>query len=389
MSLINNMLLELDARQDGANEAIFDITDRLHPVPASENSGDHTTRNLSLIILIILILAGALYTFYRQPVSIDEYDTSNAISTTVIEQPRTNIATSHKNSIPPSSNRTIEHTQLTTITPDTTTSQNNPVENLVQLPPVTTATEFSDTRSNDIKYSDTPTLAPAGLQINTAGETSAAESGSYNNKIIKKNSRYTSAVYLLNQGRFAEGIELLTETLDIDSGNIEVRTLLSRTLLQQQQFRKADKLLSAGLERDSNNSDFAYLLARSKIEQGQHDLAIAILNQANVNRTLDAEPTALLALLFQQTGRYTEAAELYRLALSRQPTQGKWWLGLGISLEANKDWDDALKSYRIALDDPDLESGLQAYARQRHTIVLEHLRADTASIAAESESIVK
>ena len=52
-------------------------------------------------------------------------------------------------------------------------------------------------------------------------------------------------------------------------------------------------------------------------------------------------------------------------SLTSRPLEGRWWVGLGISLETQKDTDAARSAYRNALDTGRLTAGLTRYAEDR------------------------
>lgn len=177
---------------------------------------------------------------------------------------------------------------------------------------------------------------------------------------------------MLSQGRTNEAMDLLNEALQIAANDISSRELLSRLLISGQQYQQAEQMLIKGLELTPGQPLLTRLFARTKIDQGQDRLAIAILDQADSNYTLDAESKALLAGLYQRTGRYQDSASYYQRALAIQPDQGKWWLGLGIALEAQSDWAASSHAYQRAISSTQLEPRLRHYAQQRLQSSHEH-----------------
>jgi MSHA biogenesis protein MshN len=55
----------------------------------------------------------------------------------------------------------------------------------------------------------------------------------------------------------------------------------------------------------------------------------------------------------------------YQVALAARPQEGRWWVGLGISLETQQDGGAARDAYRRALDTGRLTSSLARYAEDR------------------------
>ena len=171
------------------------------------------------------------------------------------------------------------------------------------------------------------------------------------------------------QGRIAESLQILHKILLTEPGHLKAREILGSILLQQQRYDEAENILIAGIAVNPDYGSFTHLLARLKIEQGQEEMAIAILEKPLPKGGLDAESSALLALLYQRLGQHATAALHYQYALKTQPTQGKWWLGLAISQEAQQQWTKASKSYRLATASSGLSRQLKEYAQQRQQII--------------------
>jgi MSHA biogenesis protein MshN len=82
--------------------------------------------------------------------------------------------------------------------------------------------------------------------------------------------------------------------------------------------------------------------------------------------TLDAaEYRAFLAGALQRQGRQREAAEQYQGALRTVPGNGVWWMGLGISLQADKRNAEALDAFQKARASGALNAELQGFVQQR------------------------
>ena len=79
---------------------------------------------------------------------------------------------------------------------------------------------------------------------------------------------------------------------------------------------------------------FASLLARLQAERGDVHGAIETMYSSLPMAGGQAEFQALLAGLLQRDKRHKVAAEHYQAALKIQPENGVWWMGLGISLQA-------------------------------------------------------
>jgi len=91
------------------------------------------------------------------------------------------------------------------------------------------------------------------------------------------------------------------------------------------------------------------LEARLVAGTGDLDAAIRILDAAGFDPTFAPEVHALASAYLQRTGRHERAIERYEAILRRRPNESRWWMGLGISLEAMNRKTEALNAYRVAM----------------------------------------
>jgi len=171
----------------------------------------------------------------------------------------------------------------------------------------------------------------------------------------------------------------------------------ARALYQQGHTRDAELLLQQQLtqrpELDQSRQQLAgWLLARGGVQEALGLLATvdqnssAVLREAKAHvlvavsrpeqaiQLLYANPPkvktslsyhGLRAGLLQQAGRYEEALQVYAVLVEAEPTQGDWWIGLGIALDQTGRVEPAVRAYRQALMDKGLSQSLTQYARRR------------------------
>lgn len=104
--------------------------------------------------------------------------------------------------------------------------------------------------------------------------------------------------------------------------------------------------LQLALGLNANQPQLAMLLARLQLERGGP--AIETLQRTLPHAAGNADYIAFLAGVLQKQNRHHEAAEQYEAALRLQPSKGVWWMGLGLSLQADKQTAAARDAYRKA-----------------------------------------
>jgi MSHA biogenesis protein MshN len=141
------------------------------------------------------------------------------------------------------------------------------------------------------------------------------------------------------------------------------RQTLVGLLVENKRADEAQQLLQAGLALDPRQPSMAMLLARLQIEKGGSgiDTLIKTLPYANNN----PEYHAFLAGALQRDGRHKEAGEQYEAALRGAPNHGVWWMGLGISLQAEKRNGEAILAYERARDTGTLSAQLKSFVERR------------------------
>jgi MSHA biogenesis protein MshN len=179
---------------------------------------------------------------------------------------------------------------------------------------------------------------------------------------------YRAAARDWQQGRADAAEQGLTQALSLDPRHIGARELLASVLLQRGRLDQAQHVMEQGLESLPANAGFTLLLARIHAERKNDTQAIALLEPQRSRTPPDAEAQALLAALYQRNARHAEAVAAYRDALDLRPLEGKWWLGLGISEEAQEHWSEATQAYERARSS-NIEPRLGRYAEERLRVV--------------------
>jgi MSHA biogenesis protein MshN len=185
----------------------------------------------------------------------------------------------------------------------------------------------------------------------------------------KAESEYRRAADLLQKGRMADAEKHLRLALSVDAAHTPARELLAGLMLQQGHWREAQQLLEQGIDAVPAHYPFAQLLARVHVEHGADHKALAVMEGSRRAGAENPEYVAFLAALYQRAGKHAEAVKSYSEAVTLNPQEGRWWLGMGISLEAVQDRDAAGAAYQRAINSGVLDDRLLQYARQRLAVV--------------------
>ena len=186
-------------------------------------------------------------------------------------------------------------------------------------------------------------------------------------------SLYLKGVSSIRSGQEREGENALRAALAINPAHIEARETLSVVLLQERHFEQAKQVLSEGIEVAPSYAPFSSRLARLYLEQGDEARALQLLESNRARVTPDAEYLGMLGTLYQRAAKPKDARDAFRQALSLQPDQGRWWMGLGISLEALRDWRAARDAYQRCLTSAHTDPRVHQYAEQRLSITNRYL----------------
>jgi MSHA biogenesis protein MshN len=164
------------------------------------------------------------------------------------------------------------------------------------------------------------------------------------------------------------------------AGKIEAAMSNYRLALERQPGMRSARIQLARLMQDSGQPDAAFSLLKAGYDQKPDDgLAIAagrlLADQGRREEALNwlergrdgLRPAdhALMGALQSQTLRYEAAVKSYQRALAADPNQGGWLLGLGLAQEAMGRIEDAHVTYRNALDRGEFKPDVVNFLRQK------------------------
>jgi MSHA biogenesis protein MshN len=170
---------------------------------------------------------------------------------------------------------------------------------------------------------------------------------------------YRRALAALQEGRVSTALADLDRAVEIDPRNDAARQTYISLLLENRRTDDAIRQLRLALGVDSRQPGLAMVLARLQLEKGGPALQ-TLMNTLPYAET-SADYQAFLAGVLQREQRHAEAAQHYREALKLSPQNGVWWMGLGISLQAEQHLPEAREAYTRARAAGGLSAELQAF----------------------------
>jgi len=176
---------------------------------------------------------------------------------------------------------------------------------------------------------------------------------------------YHQGLKWVAEGRLSDAEDHLRVALHEIPNHMAARNALAGLLISQNRYAEVRQLLEQGMALLPENGDFVSLLARTYITQGLDDKALMLLEGRVAQATDNPNVSAMLGFLYQRQGKFSEAEVAYLRALKQRPQEGRWWLGLGLSLESTQKRQPAYLAYSHALNSETLPPSLRRYTNER------------------------
>jgi tetratricopeptide (TPR) repeat protein len=169
--------------------------------------------------------------------------------------------------------------------------------------------------------------------------------------------------YLFAQGQVNEAIlELKPFIFSAEAPRESVKALLD-ILSYQENAEAMEALLKTATYLSVPDQQF--YLAKAAIIQNREEYAVDLL-EAHLLEAEDHESyRALLAGLYQRTGKYLEAAAAYRRLLGSFGEKPAYWLGFALAQDALSENHTAKQAYLRLAQYADLQPQVQEYIQQR------------------------
>lgn len=148
------------------------------------------------------------------------------------------------------------------------------------------------------------------------------------------------------QGKKDRAITAYKEILQLRPKEIKARENLVAIYFGSENYYEAIKLLESGLIVNPNHYDYRLYLARIYKSMGQSNQAIRILRKAEPPVKTNIDYYVTLASIARDSGDFRVSEYAYRKLYENDKKEGKWGLGLGISLEKQRNYIAALDVYK-------------------------------------------
>ena len=178
-------------------------------------------------------------------------------------------------------------------------------------------------------------------------------------------SAYRKAIAAVNQGRVGEAIDGLRAALKADAQHVASRQLMVKLLLEARQADEAMVALDAGLQQQPDQVAWAMTLARLQVDHGDLNAAWLTLERSAPAASASADYQGFAGHVLMRLGRNRDALSRYQLATRLNPGDGRWWLGLGLSLESDGKVSEAREAFMHARQCGNLSRELLVLVEQK------------------------
>jgi len=174
---------------------------------------------------------------------------------------------------------------------------------------------------------------------------------------------YRRGLASLQDGRLNAAMADLERALEIDPRNDAARQTYVSLLMENRRPDDAIRQLRLALGIDPRQPGLAMVLARLQLERGGP--ALETLMTTLPYAAANADYQGFLAGVLQRAQRHPEAAQYYQAALKLAPLNGVWWMGLGISLQADQHKAEAREAFTRARTGNGITPELLAFIDRR------------------------
>jgi MSHA biogenesis protein MshN len=173
----------------------------------------------------------------------------------------------------------------------------------------------------------------------------------------------------LNENNIAQASLALEKIVAEYPNDVRTRKQLASLLFSHNSIERAQYILTQGLVINPGDNSMRIMMARLAFKTGDYKGAHATLAQHPYPELADIELVSFRAALAERLSQYIDAHKDYKILITREPQNAKWWLGLGVSQDKLKRPQQALASYQYAKDLKQLPSQVDDFVKQRIAVL--------------------
>lgn len=173
------------------------------------------------------------------------------------------------------------------------------------------------------------------------------------------------ALRLVSSGQSDKAVRELNEFLGANPNAHQSREMSIKLALQRGDTPAAQTLLDTGLAMEPNRAGYRKLQARILLGNSQAAQAVTLLSNRPPSVLEDIEYHDLLATAYLSSQDYESAANTYEALVQRNRSEARWWYGLASAWDALGRKRDAALAYEQAVKLPSLSASLRQRSQQR------------------------
>ncbi|GIU23818.1 tetratricopeptide repeat protein [Shewanella schlegeliana] len=233
--------------------------------------------------------------------------------------------------------------------------------------------DTAKTEAVNAKVAKTEKVRPTQLNIAPATNRSSQlhSSGNMAVKEVKLSPEELAQKQMLlatdaqQQGLHRDALSYYEAALAYNPSLHQARRQAAALYYGQSKLAKAAKLLEQGQLLFPQEYEFSLLLARVLQAGGQDELALKSLAKIPDNSELAIKKWHQQSDLAQAQKNYPVAEQSFRQLAKYEPSQGRWWMGLGYALDAQQKYTEAKAAYSQALSQGNLSAQAKVYVDNR------------------------
>ncbi len=394
MSLVNDMLRDLDQRRQDSNPASVGA-ERLIPVAAElekkKSKFSLFTFAMSIAITLSLIMA---FLYFRQasfvvPDTVEPAFTPNTVPTQAVSNPEPaqiigvdpeeHALVAQRLQALEEENRALVAAQQAALQAQASKFE----EELAAIELADAVAEQSapaPTASNALSQASAAVDQVDAVVLNNSAQAAVSDAGvtadpSPVSSVVRSPRELSfsdqdllqaqDAMRLIARNQPDQAIKSLQQFLGENPSAHQSRETLIKLALQSGDSAAAENLLNAGLAIAPSRDAFRKLQARLFLSAGKTQDALAILNTRIPNVSEDLEYHDLLATAYLSTQDYSNAAKTYEALVQHNRNEARWWYGLASSWDSLGRNRDAALAYEQAMNLPNLSATLRQRSQVR------------------------